>query len=117
MRSLKLLCLALTSQPLCTTQKNALTAGFIYELNILAETQRYLDFLYSNKEYAFSLKVPDGSRHIIDSEAKFGALTSLSIEMDDLLRRVANEQSSILARKELHSLDESRSVLRSLYIP
>jgi hypothetical protein len=97
--------------------KNALTAGFIYELNILAETQRYLDFLYSNKEYAFSLKVPDGSRHIIDSEAKFGALTSLSIEMDDLLRRVANEQSSILARKELHSLDESRSVLRSLYIP
>jgi hypothetical protein len=80
--------------------KNALTAGFIYELNILAETQRYLDFLYSNKEYAFSLKVPDGSRHIIDSEAKFGALTSLSIEMDDLLRRVANEQSSILARKE-----------------
>jgi hypothetical protein len=97
--------------------KDALAAGNIYELNILAETQRHLDFLYSNKDYAFSLKVPDGSRCILDSQAKFGALISLSIEMDDLLRRVANEQSPLLARKELHSLDESRSVLSSLYIP
>jgi hypothetical protein len=88
--------------------KDALAAGSIFELNILAETQRHLDFLHSNKEYACSLKVPDGSRYILDSAAKLGALTSLSIEMDDLLRRVANEQNSALASKE---------VLSSLYIP
>lgn len=30
--------------------KTALQAGYTYELNILAEAQRHLDFLYNNKE-------------------------------------------------------------------
>jgi hypothetical protein len=76
--------------------KAALTAGCIYELNILAEAQRHLDFLYSNKPYAQSLKVPDGSRCILDSEAKFSAMLSLSVEMDDLHRQVGQEQRSAL---------------------
>lgn len=97
--------------------KAALTAGYIYELNVLAEAQRHLDFLYSNKPYAQSLKVPDGSRCILDSEAKFGAMSSLSVEMDDLLRQVGKEQNDSLARQDLPSLNESRSAIGSLYIP
>jgi hypothetical protein len=97
--------------------KIALQAGYIYELNILAETQRHLDFLYNNKEYAKTLKTPDGSRCILDTEAKFGALTSLSVEMDDLLRQVGKEQSNLLAQQELPSLNESRAAVGSLYVP
>ena len=73
----------------------ALRNGSVYELAILAETQRHLDFLYSNKEYAKTLLVPDGSRMIFDTEAKLTALTSLSVEMDDLAREVAKEQKPI----------------------
>jgi hypothetical protein len=97
--------------------KDALIAGYIYELNILAEAQRYLDFLYSNKQYAQTLRTPDGSRCILDSEAKFGAMLSLSVEMDDLLRQVGKEQSNLLAREKLPSLNESRAAIGSLYIP
>jgi hypothetical protein len=96
---------------------NALSAGSVYELNILAEAQRYLDFLHFNKQHAKSLKTPDGLRCILDSEEKLAALTLLSIEMDDLLRQVAKEQSSALAQDGLPPLDKSRSVLESLYIP
>ena len=95
----------------------ALIAGGIYELNILVETRRHLDYLYKNPTYVKALRVPDGSRYIFDTEEKLGALTSLSVELDDLLRQVAKEQSSLLARREHLSLSESRSAVESLYIP
>lgn len=102
---------------MCHADKTALRAGFVYELNILAETQRFLDFLYNNQAYAQTLRVPDGSRCILDSAAKLTALTSLSVEMDDLLRQVAKEQSSLLAQKSAPLLEESRTAVGSLYIP
>jgi hypothetical protein len=96
---------------------DALRNGRVYELSILAETQRHLDFLYGNKEYAKTLRVPDGSRAIFDTEGKFNALTILSIEMDTLAREVAKEQNSYLAQLEQPDLAASRAVLSFSQVP
>jgi hypothetical protein len=45
---------------------NALRPKIFCELGILTEVQRHLDALYSNPDHAKRLKVPDGSRVIID---------------------------------------------------
>lgn len=71
----------------------ALRNGYWYELAILAETQRHLDYLYHHPDYAKLLLVPDGTRLIFDSPAKFSALLTLSCEVDRLLEAVANENS------------------------
>lgn len=71
----------------------ALRTGHSYELAILAETQRHLDDLYHRPEYAKLLLVPDGTRVIFDSPAKWSALLILSCEVDRLLEAVANENS------------------------
>lgn len=95
----------------------ALTANWIYELAVLAETQRYLDFLYHNKEFAKTLMVPDGSRRIFDTEAKWGGLMTLSIEMDELARQVAKEQNAALRSRDILSLDESRNAISGVRVP
>jgi hypothetical protein len=95
---------------------SALRAGYIYELGILAEAQRYLDWLYHNQLEAQKLMVPDGSRKIFDSPDKLLGLTSLSVEMDELMREVGKEQSPIL-RSGTPTLDASRSAVSQLYIP
>ncbi|HID9486366.1 hypothetical protein L5C66_28545 [Pseudomonas aeruginosa] len=91
--------------------------GMFFELAILAETQRHLDYLYMNKEYARSLRTPDNSRYIFDSEEKFSALLTLSVAMDELLREVAKEHSYGLSLIEKPGLTESRSALSSVVIP
>ena len=75
----------------------ALIHGCIFELAILAETQRHLDWLTTNEAEARKLKVLDGSRAIFDTPEKLVALRRLSIEMDDLLTEVAGEQDLALA--------------------
>ncbi|MUZ64121.1 hypothetical protein [Agrobacterium vitis] len=92
----------------------ALSRGSIYELAILAEAQRHLDFLYNNQSYAMTLEVPDGSRKIIDKAEKFNALQKLSIEFDDLVREVAREQGKNLGL--LPSFQEQRNILQGSYI-
>lgn len=72
---------------------DALRAGCVYELAILAETQRHLDFLYLHPERAKLLDVPDGTRRIFDSKEKIDALLILSNEVDKLLEAVANENT------------------------
>lgn len=96
---------------------DALRLGVVYELAILAETQRHLDVLARNVEYAKALVVPDGSRRIFDTEAKLTGLVKLSIEMDDLVREVAKEQDRRLAVVPEPSIDASRAALSSVYIP
>lgn len=64
--------------------------------------------------YAESLKTPDGTRCIIDSQAKFDGLTRLSSELDDLLREVAKEQAPWLGSDP--SLEACRSVLATLVV-
>ena len=93
-----------------------LRAGGTYELAILAETQRHLDWLTMNEAEAKKLRVPDGSRAIFDTAEKLAALRTLSLEMDDLAKEVAREQRPSLAYSD-YSLSDSRTALSSAYIP
>lgn len=74
--------------------KTYLTAGGVNELYILLEAQRFLDWCYAHKEEARALLTPDGSRRILDSDAKFAAVLTISCELDDLARQVAKEQGA-----------------------
>lgn len=75
----------------------ALMVGYLYELNILVETRRFLDWCWANPTDAGKLRTPCGSRVILDSEAKREGLLAISVEMDDLARRVAIEHVPSLA--------------------
>lgn len=89
----------------------SLTVGSYYELAILAETQRHLDYLSKNKEEARRLVVPDGSRFVFDTEEKFTGLLHLSVAMDKLLQAVAKEQSYLLSLHDSPMLDASREAV------
>ncbi len=89
---------------------------YLRELAILAETQRFLDYLYHNQTYAKSLRVPDGSRMIFDTSAKLSGLLFLSSEMDDLAREVAREHNSAF-RTFKPSLDQVAEELRKSWVP
>ena len=95
----------------------AMRASNIYELGVLAETQRFLDELYHNPDKARSLYVPDGSRKIFDTEQKYLGLKALSIEMDDLAREVAKEQDFALMASTEVSLSAARVALARSYVP
>lgn len=91
-----------------------LTAGYRYELAILAEAQRWLDYLYNNRAFAEGLRTPDGTRCIIDSTAKFNGLTQLSVEFDELLREVAKEQAPWIGSSP--SLQDCRNIVLTILI-
>lgn len=91
--------------------------GFFYELRILGEVQRFLDILYHNETYAKSLRVPDGSRIIFDTQVKYDGMKRLSAEIDDLMKEVAKEQTPLLYIPEGHALQTSRDSIWSLRIP
>lgn len=94
--------------------RQALSAGRFYELAVLSETQRHLDYLARDMQFARTLPVPDGSRKIFDTDEKLKGLVKLSIEMDDLLRQVAKEQNSFLAALDEPPLDASRNAISAL---
>jgi hypothetical protein len=94
---------------------NALGANVYYELSVLAETQRFLDYLTMNEVEAKKLLVPDGSRPIFDDQAKLAGLRSLSLEMDDLLRSVAMEQNPYLGSEP--SLSAGRATIQTVFVP
>ncbi len=94
--------------------RQALSAARYYELAVLSETQRHLDYLARDVKFAQTLMVPDGSRKIFDTDGKLKGLVNLSIEMDDLLRQVAKEQNALLAALDEPPLDVSRSVISVL---
>jgi len=95
---------------------DALASGSVYELAILAETQRHLDALACNHELAKALRVPDGSRPIFDTNGKLRGLNRLSYEMDDLVREVAKEQNGYLSSLAEPPLPVSRAVLAAAFI-
>jgi hypothetical protein len=96
---------------------NFSTLGSIYELSILAETQRHLDVLARNQSHAKSLKVPDGSRFIFDTQAKLEGLCKLSEEIDDLFLETCNEQGSLKkSLSGMYIIDESRKALGSVFL-
>jgi hypothetical protein len=94
----------------------ALTVGVANELAILAEATRFLDHLCGQKEFASTLRVPDGSRAILDSSKRVEALRSLSLEMNDLADKVGHEQARLA---EGISLDPVQigEMLRKAYVP
>lgn len=69
-----------------------LKAGYINELYILREAQRFFDWCYRNKDEASKLMTPDGSRTILNNEGKWTGLLTISTELDDLAQQVAREQ-------------------------
>ncbi|WP_189406964.1 hypothetical protein [Mesorhizobium sp. M1A.F.Ca.ET.072.01.1.1] len=97
--------------------QGALKVGQVYELAILAETQRFLELLRNNKAYARTLDVPDGTRKIFDSESKFAGLDVLSAEVDDLAREVAKEQSRMIRQYDALPLEVSRKAIEGVYVP
>lgn len=94
----------------------ALTIGAVYELAILREVQRFLDYLHANKAYAQSLRVPDGSRAIFNTPGKLNGLLSLSVEMDELARDVAREQNASL-RLVTPNWNQVDETLRKAWVP
>lgn len=74
----------------------ALAAGSVYELAIVAEVARHLDYLARNIAFAKTLIVPDGSRPIFNSTEKIEGLIQLSLEMDDLALQIGREQDRVL---------------------
>ena len=95
----------------------ALTVGIANELAILAEATRFLDDLARRLNYACTLRVPDESRFVFDSEAKIEGLRLLSLEMDDLSERVAREQSKAPWLWQTLSTGLVFEELRKAYVP
>ena len=93
-----------------------LQIGSVYELAVLAETQRFLDELYHNPEKTKSLLVPDGSRRIFDTDEKYNGMKALSLEMDDLAKEVAKEQGVVRGADGNPSLSDSRDTLVKSYV-
>ena len=93
-----------------------LRQGAIYELAVLAETQRFLAFLVTNTAHAKTLEVPDGSRRVLDEDGKLLSLAQLSHEVDMLMLQVAQEHQTLLATNRLLTADESRSLLAQRYV-
>lgn len=96
--------------------RDAMRAGYSYELNILRETQRFLDWCYRNQDVARQLRTPDGTRAVLDNERKFTGLLAISCEMDALAKEVAKEQLGAYAPPEL-SWQMIDKALRDAVIP
>ena len=94
----------------------ALTVGIANELAILAEATRFLDYLVRNPSEAKKLVVPDGTRTVFNTDEKLEALTSLSLELDDLSLKVAREQLRLLGEASI-PLQQIGEALRKAYIP
>lgn len=94
----------------------ALAAGSVYELAIVAESVRHLDYLARNAAHAKTLLVPDGSRPIFNTAEKFEALIQLSLEMDDLALQIGREQDRLLHHVQ-PTLRQVEEVLRRSVVP
>ena len=95
---------------------NALRSGALFKLSVLAETQRFLDYLYHNPTYAKSLIVPDGSRRVLDTERKYEGVKALSFEIDALVKDVAKEQSEAFRKSPTATMEEARYALANAVI-
>ncbi len=61
------------------------------ELTLLAASKLHLTWCAANKAAVMDLQTPDGTRKIIDSDAKFVGLQLLSLEVDQLTEGVAED--------------------------
>ena len=72
---------------------DALSKPYYLELSLVAEIQKYLQYLVDNPGIANTLDAPDQSRKIIDVPAKLRSLSQLKAEVDELAADLANEIS------------------------
>jgi hypothetical protein len=82
------------------------------ELALLWATKWHLNFYSRAKEHTTSLMTPDGSRRVIDTDAKFRALQLLSLEVDQLAEEVAREQRPF----SVHTPEVLQKSLQDAYI-
>ena len=75
---------------------NNLAQGRFYELAVLSETQRFLDFLWNNFDYAKSLEVPNKTRKIFEKDSQKNEIGRLSHIVDTLVSDVTNEIAGVL---------------------
>lgn len=94
--------------------ETSLRAGYINELYILREAQRFCDWCYRNKDEAARLMTPDGLRPVLDSDAKRDGLLTISTELDDLAQQVAREQG---LRTTMPSWSDIYSTLGNARVP
>ncbi|WP_445219602.1 hypothetical protein ACKWRH_05270 [Bradyrhizobium sp. Pa8] len=97
--------------------QSAFTIGYMYELRILTEVQRHLDYMYHNPEWAKTLRVPDNSRVIFDTQEKYEGMQALSLEIDDLLKNVVKEQKPQLPVDHNLPWSAARDAISSITIP
>ena len=96
--------------------QTAFMIGYLYELSIVREVQRFLDWCYCNKEAAQALRTPDGSRCILNTKDKMDGLTSISVEMDALAQQIAREQNVNLRHIETPDCQSVDEALRNARI-
>lgn len=94
-----------------------LRSGYFYELAILLETQRFFDWCYQNPTAARALRTPDDRRNILDTDAKFAGLRTISCELDKLARAVTREQLPILGQASDPSWLQIDDTLRKVLVP
>lgn len=80
---------------------DALNKPYYLELSLVAEVQKYLQFLIDNPAYAKTLNVPDESRKILDSNDKLQSIGRLKLELDELLEDIARELNPLLTNRSL----------------
>lgn len=97
--------------------QTAFIIGYNYELSILREAQRFMDWCYHNKDAAMKLRTPDSSRCILNTTDKFEGLTTISVELDKLAQDVAKEQSFVLRSMEHPDWSSVERALRNTRIP
>lgn len=73
----------------------ALSLNQFFELSVLAELKRFFDWVFFNEAAAKTLLTPDGSRNVLNSDEKYQACRTFSLEVDDLAKRVAMEQQAL----------------------
>ncbi|WP_432200177.1 hypothetical protein ACRAQ7_11030 [Erythrobacter sp. W53] len=83
---------------------NALSLGRFYELAVLAEVRRFLDWVYHHEVEARCLYTPDGSRVVLDTAEKFEAIRNMSYEIDELAKQIAKEQNLLVNDSEWNAM-------------
>jgi hypothetical protein len=64
-----------------------------YELAVLGETQRWLNYLLDNKNQASQLEVPNGTRKIFENASQFIELKKLAVLVDILVEQILDERN------------------------
>lgn len=78
---------------------NNLRHNAYYELAVLVETHRWLNYLCSYPDEAKKLDVPNGTRKIFEDDASFNELIKLTGVINNLVNEVINENSGIFGRQ------------------